>query len=130
KRATIVWDKFHILQRFGEAVNDVRKALHGRFESKDPLMKLTRGKYRFTFLKRSTKRDKVEQQHINDVVAANEDFASLELIKERMLSFFDSQTETDAKEAFEEIGNWISQKQVADLMAGRDDAFKALGNWW
>lgn len=130
KNAVVVWDKFHILKNFEEAVNEVRQALHGRLENKSPLLKMTRGKYRYTFLKRASKREKDEQQHIDEVVKSNADFAALELIKERMLSFFDSTDEVSALEVLEEVGRWISQKQVADLMAGRTEAFKALGDWW
>lgn len=129
-KAKVVWDKFHILKNFEEAVNEVRKVLHGRLENGSPLVKLTRGKYRFTFLKRASKRERAEQQHIDEVVKSNEDFAALELIKERMLSFFDATDAVSALEILEEVGRWISQKQVADLMAGRPDAYRALGEWW
>jgi len=130
KKAAVVWDKFHILKNFEEAVNDVRKSLHGRLENKSPLLKMTRGKYRYTFLKRASNREKEEQRHIDDVVKANDDFAALELIKERMLSFFDATDETSALEVLTEVGHWIGQKQVADLLAGKTESFRALGHWW
>src|SRR5690606_13443229 len=129
-KAKVVWDKFHILKNFEEAVNEVRKVLHGRLENGSPLVKLTRGKYRFTFLKRASKRERAEQQHIDEEVKSNEGFAALELIKERMLSVFDATDALSALEILEEVGRWISQKQVADLMAGRPDAYRALGEWW
>lgn len=130
KQAKVVWDKFHILKNFEEAVNDVRKALHGRLPAKSPLMPLTRGKYRFSFLKRASKREKDEQRHIDDVVKANEDFAALEIIKERMLGFFDCTDAASAWEVLWEIGRWIRQKMAQDLVAERSQAFASLEAWW
>jgi transposase len=80
KNAKVVWDKFHIIKNFEEAVNEVRKSLHSRLPSKSPLLRLTRGKYRFTFLKKASRRDKDEAQNIEAVVKENEDFAALEII--------------------------------------------------
>ena len=39
----------------------------------------------------------------------NERFAKLELIKERMITFFDQPDETSAKAVLEEVGTWIYQ---------------------
>ena len=41
----------------------------------------------------------------------------LELIKERMLTFFDQPDEASAKTVFEEIGDWIWQSHFKPLMA-------------
>ena len=81
-------------------------------------------------MKRATKRDGKEQQHIDDVVAANSDFASLEIIKERMLSFFDATDERSAWEVLWEIGRWIKQKVSADVVAQKPPAFMPLMLWW
>src|SRR5690606_19458799 len=107
KNAKVVWDKFHILKIFEEAVNATRKNLHARLPAQSSIARLSRGKYRFTFMKRASKREADEQSHIDEVVSANKDFAALELIKERMLSFFDCLTVTDAWECLYEIGRWI-----------------------
>jgi len=130
--AKVVWDKFHLLKTFGEAVNEVRKNLHNWRGSKDALAPLTRGKYRFTFLKRDSKRTKKEKDHISEVVEANEEFSSLEIIKERMLSFFDCLTEKDARKVFDEIGQWIKEKAEAanDKPTLESLAFNPLLKWW
>ena len=128
--AKVVWDKFHIIKNFEEAVNDVRKSLHARLPSKSPLIRLTRGKYRFCFLKKASRREGDEARHIDEVVRDNADFAALEVIKERMLGFFDS---TDAQSAWEvlwEIGRWIRQKVAAERATGAPAAFARLETWW
>ncbi len=128
--ASIVWDKFHILQNFEEAVNEVRKSLHNRIENTSPIQKLTRGKYRFTFLKRASARDTEEKAHIDEVVKQNDDFSALELIKEKMLCFFDAMDETSAKEVLIQIGKWISQKIAQDMLKDQTAAFNPLAVWW
>jgi transposase len=118
KKATIVWDKFHIMQNFEEAVNETRKDLYEELAASDPIKKLTRGKYRFLFLKRACTRTEEEKQHLDDVMKNNELFYKLELIKERMLTFFDESDESQAKNVFDELGSWI-------WLAG----FKPLMKW-
>ncbi len=131
KNAKIVWDRFHLMQSFGEALNEVRKTLHNRLDkSETELQRLTRGKYRFSFLKNSSKRSKEERDHIEDVVRKNEDFAALEIIKEGMTSFFDSLDLATAKERLTLVGRWIDQKIVSDLVKGETPAFRPLETWF
>jgi transposase len=126
--AVVVWDKFHILQKFEEAVNEVRKRLHSWLPSKDPTIPLTRPKHRFIFLKRASSRTKGERDHIEEVLSVNKDFAALELIKERMLSFFDAVNENDAWDTLMQIGQWISEKKSGESDLVRL-AFEPLANW-
>ncbi len=114
--ATVVWDRFHIMQNFEEAVNDQRKALHEEQPKKSELFRLTRGKFKYLYLKKSKNRTKEENQHINDVMRANESFIKLELIKESMVTFFDEKSAVSAKKVFEEIGDWIWQAGFSHLM--------------
>lgn len=116
KKATLVWDRFHVMQIFEEAVNETRKDLHAEQAQGSDLHRLTRGKYRFMFVKKASRRTEEERTHIDDVFKANEYFAKLELIKERMLTFFDQPDETAAKKVFEEVGDWIFQAGFKPLM--------------
>ena len=45
----------------------------------------------------------------------NELFVSLELIKERMLTFFNCRDEKEAQQVFTEIGRWIFQLGIPPL---------------
>lgn len=115
-KATHVLDRFHLMQQFEEAVNETRIALHEEQERGSEMRRLTRGQYRFMFVKKASRRTGTEQQHIDEVLKENAGFAKLELIKERMLSFFDQQDEAEAKEIFEQIGDWIWQCRFTPLM--------------
>lgn len=115
-QATIVWDKFHIMKNFTEAVNETRKDLHAQAVRGSPQQLYTSGKYRYLFLKKSSRRTEEEKQHIQQAALCNQDFSKLELIKERMLTFFDQPSENDAKHVFEELGDWIWQAQFRPLM--------------
>lgn len=114
-QATIIWDKYHILQNFEVAINEQRKQLHEQSFRGSEIKKLTRGKYRFLFLKRASRRTLAEKQHIDDVLKNNEDFAKLEIIKEKMLTFFDQPNLKDAKKVFEDVGDWIAQANFKHL---------------
>jgi transposase len=116
KNAILVWDRFHVMQIFEEAVNESRKDLHAEQPQGSELHRLTRGQYRFMFVKKALLRTEEERQHIDDVFRANEYFAKLELVKERMLSFFDQPDEAAAKKVFEEVGDWIFQSGFKPLM--------------
>jgi transposase len=131
KNAKIVWDRFHLMQNFGEALNEVRKNLHNRLDnSESELVRLTRGKYRFSFLKNASNRNKEERSHIDEVTRKNADFSALEIIKEGMAVFFDSLDLTTAKERLIQIGRWIDQKIVADMVKGLPKAFAPLESWY
>jgi transposase len=114
--ATLVWDRFHVMQIFEEAVNETRKELHSEQAKGSELSRLTRGKFRYMFMKKAIRRTPEEKTHIDDVLRANALFAKLELIKERMMYFFDQATEAEGKKIFEEVGDWIFQAGFKPLM--------------
>lgn len=116
QNATLVWDKFHLLQNFEKAVNDQRMQLHQEQEKGSDMSRLTRGKFRFLFLKKSSRRTDEEKEHIDSILKTNEYFAKLEIIKEKMLTFFYEKNAEDAKKCFEEIGDWIFQAGFTHLM--------------
>lgn len=121
KNATVVWDRFHVMQIFDDAVNDTRKALHEEAMRGSEQRRLSRGKFRFMFLKRSSKRTQEEQDHLNRIVKENDLFLKLEIIKESMHEFFNSRSEADAKVIFDNIGDWIWQAGFKPLMKWHDN---------
>lgn len=114
--ATVVWDRFHVMQVFEEAVNETRKVLHEEQPGQSEMKRLTRGQYRFVFLKKASRRTSAEQQHVDDVLRQNERFMKLELIKERMLTFFDQPSDLAARQVWDEVGEWIWQAGFDPLM--------------
>lgn len=114
--ATQVWDRFHIMQQFDNAVNETRKDLHSEAEKGSDIKRLSRGKFRFMFLKKASRRDAEEKRHIDDLLKSNKEFLQLELIKERMHTFFYCRNIESAKQVFDEIGDWIAQKDFKPLL--------------
>jgi transposase len=66
------------------------------------------------------------------VLPKNQDFANLEIIKERMMTFFDSADEHEARDVFNQIGAWISElAQDEDPTTNVQAlAFRDLQSWW
>jgi transposase len=113
--ATLVWDRFHVMQNFEKALNEQRKILHEEFRKKSNMSELTRGKYRFIFLKKASRRTEEERSHIDEIVKDNDQFLKLELIKERMITFFDQPDEYHGRMAFHDVGAWIIQEGFTEL---------------
>lgn len=114
--AAVVWDRFHIMQGFEEAVNEQRKHLHGRMHKGSEVQRLTRGRFRYVFLKKASRRSTKEQQHIDDVLKLNDKFAKLELVKERMLTFFEQPNLRAARKVFNQIGDWAMQAGLSHIV--------------
>jgi transposase len=131
--ATLVWDRFHVMQNFEKVINEERKRLHEEFRKNSNLSELTRGKYRFIFLKKADRRTETEQRHIDQVVKDNDAFLKLELIKERMLSFFDQPDEYSGRLAFHDVGAWILQGAFPELKKwyfNMDQQWNQLANYF
>ena len=132
-QATHVWDRFHIMQIFDEAVNETRKTLHDEAARGSEQKRLSRGKFRFMFLKKSSKRTQEEKDHFNRIIKENEQFLKLEIIKEAMHEFFHARSESDAKTAFDNIGDWIWQAGFKPLMKWHNNLeaqWKTLKNYF
>lgn len=123
--ATLVWDRFHIMQNFEIAVNEVRRDICATSEH-DEVKQKARGKYKYLFLKKASRRTSQEKIHIDEVIKLNSGFYKLELIKEKMLSFFDEPDLASAKLVFEEVGDWIYQGGFLPLM----DWYRKMENGW
>lgn len=118
-QATVVWDRFHLMQSFNEALNEERKTLHDSFEKGSDIKELTRAKYKYIFLRKPSRRTKADQSHIDQVFLENSKFSQLEIIKEFFYSFFDQTSEISALDIFCELGRWVDQ-------AG----FRIIKNWY
>jgi len=110
-QATIVWDRFHIVQQFNEALNEDRKH---EYEEIDPESKtaermeaLMRGKYKYVFLTKAKNRSEADQRHIDEVMAANQKIAKLEIIKEHFHKMFDCDDEKEAQVLMAECYQWV-----------------------
>ena len=117
--AKVVWDRYHLMQSFNEAANEVRKELFQYPEKGDPNRRFLKGKYKFIFLKKDSKRSASEKEHVKHVMERNSYMLKLELIKERLHSFFNAKNKDQAWNIFDEIGDWIHEL-----------GFSYLRTWW
>ena len=88
-QAVVVWDRFHLVQKFNEALNEERKDELKRIDPDGAMGDLINGKYRYIYLTKSEHRNKHDQAHIDQVMKLNERMAKLELIKETFHRVFD-----------------------------------------
>jgi len=88
-QAIVVWDRFHLVQKFNEALNDERKAELERIDPEGEMGDLMNGKYRYIYLTKAENRSKKDQLHIDQVMKLNERMAKLELIKENFHKIFE-----------------------------------------
>jgi transposase len=109
-QAKVIWDKFHLLQHFNDALNEERKIEF--FKAKErghDIMKLIRGKYRFLFLKQQSQRSKEEKKHLQEVMSLNRRMMGLELIKERIHRMFNSRSLEVAQKHFCVCYEWACE---------------------
>lgn len=106
KNASLVWDRFHLVQNFNNLVNEERKSEADRVSGREHYGSLLKGKNKWIFLKKSTSRSKSEVAHINEVMILNDRLAKLEIIKERFHQMFDCTNKDDAELMLYEIYQW------------------------
>ena len=118
--AAIVFDRFHLVQNFNEALNNERKAELEEmdFESKRgrDMGDLMNGKYRFVFLKKDINRSKKDRWHINEVSRINSRIGKLEIIKEHFHRMFDCENKEEAQEIFQTCYEWAYQIKAIYLI--------------
>ena len=110
EEADLVWDRFHLVQSFNEALNEERKKEWDKYG--DPSLKeddLLAGKYRYVYLTKAKNRNKTDQRHIDMVMKKNERIAKLEMIKEHFHKMFDQTDELTAQVMLLECLEWSMQ---------------------
>ena len=130
--STFVLDRFHLLKNFEETLNQERKEIYTRAEDGEVKDKMS-GKFRFLLLKKASRRTDKQARHIETVASANKEFYHLELIKERMLHFFDEPTAEDGMKVLLEIGEWIGQCGFGELGRWYRDFMRewdTIKNWF
>lgn len=107
--ASVVWDRFHLVQKLNEALNEERKTELENIDTEGAMGDLMNGKYRYVFLTKAKNRRTKDQRHINEVMRLNERMAKLELIKERFHQMFDQQDTLSAQITLGECYQWAMQ---------------------
>jgi transposase len=117
--ATIVWDRFHLVQQFNEALNEDRRA---ELEKMDPegkmaeeMQDLMNNKYRYIFLTKAKHRSEADRLHFEEVARINERIIKLELIKEHFHKVFDCQDEKEAQILMADVYQWAFDAQAWNI---------------
>lgn len=108
-KATLVWDRFHLVQRFNEALNEERKQELKNIDPEGKMEDLMNGKYRYVFLSKAKNRSKTDQRHIDQVMNLNERMAKLELIKEHFHRMFETNDVIEAQVMLGQCYEWAYQ---------------------
>lgn len=108
-QAQVVWDRFHLVQKFNEALNEERKIELNNIDPEGQMGDLMNGKYRYVFLTKAEKRSKRDQTHIDTVMKLNERMAKLELIKEHFHKMYHAPDVLSAQVMFGECYQWAMQ---------------------
>lgn len=116
--AVVVWDRFHLMRNFENALNDERLEIIDRDKSNKSLKAKAGGRFKYIFLKRARYRGLSEKRSLNEVMKLNKDFYKLELIKEKFFLFFIQKSADDAQELLVELKRWITKNK-----------FRHLGKW-
>lgn len=114
-KATLVWDRFHLVQKFNEALNEDRKDELMKIDPEGAMGDLINGKYRYLFLTKADRRNTKDQRHLDEVCRLNEKMAKIEIIKERFHDFFECTTEDDAKIVLYEVYEWSMQANAWNI---------------
>lgn len=108
-QAVVVWDRFHLVQKFNEALNEERKEELKKIDPEGAMGDLMNGKYRYVYLTKNEHRNKRDQAHIDQVMKLNERMTRLELIKETFHRVFDQTDQISAQIKFGECYQWAMQ---------------------
>jgi len=104
--ASLVWDRFHLTQKFNDALNLDRKEELAQIDPEGEMQDLMNNKNRFLFLQRAYKRTEKDKKHINEVMRLNQKIAKMEIIKERFHQIFDCTSKLDAEIVMAEVYQW------------------------
>lgn len=114
--ATLVWDRFHMVQKFNDALNEERKQELTNIDPEGKMGDLMNGKYRYVFLTKARRRREVDQRHIDQVMKLNERMAKLELIKEHFHRMFETSDVIEAQVMLGQCYEWAFQCKAIHII--------------
>jgi len=114
-KATLVWDRFHLIQKFNDALNEDRKEELANIDPEGEMGDLMNGKYRFVFTQRAYNRSATDQKHIDYVMNLNTKMAKMEILKERFHSMFNCNTVEAAKLVLAEVYQWAFEAKCKNI---------------
>jgi len=129
-QAKVVWDRFHLVQNFNEALNDDRRDEFEKLKkAKDPNMQFLKGDHRHRFLTKAENRSKTAQRHIEEISKVNKKIAQMEIIKERFHGLFECRNMMEAKPIMHECMRWAHQCGAKWILQWMDSIRKDTRFW-
>jgi transposase len=130
--ATLVWDRFHLVQKFNDALNLDRRDELENIDPEGEMGDLMNNKYRYVFQKRSYKRSDLDKKHIDEVMRLNQKIAKMEIIKEKFHSMFNCKTIDEAKVVMSEVYEWSFDSNCGNIFKWVKSirAEKTFWNYW
>lgn len=113
--ADLVWDRFHLIQSFNDALNEERKMQWEKYKDEECDDDLLSGKYRYIYLTKSKNRSSKDRQHIEEVMSRNQKIAQMEFIKEHYHKIFDQTSEFVAQNMLTECYEWATEIKAYKL---------------
>jgi transposase len=130
--ATLVWDRFHLVQKFNDALNLDRRDELANIDPEGEMGDLMNNKYRFVFQTRAYKRSETDKWHIEEVMRLNQKIAKMELIKEKFHSAFNCNDVEEAKVIISEVYQWAHDAGCSNIFKWikyiREE--KTFWNYW
>ena len=120
KKATLVFDKFHVFKYLSDAIEKVRR--NEQRIAEDEGKTLLKG-CRWIMLKKNLTRK--QKRKLKEVMEENENIAKAMLLKESFSAFYEAETAEDALEVLEE---WTEQCEESELKPFKKLA-KRLNRW-
>jgi transposase len=116
KKALIVYDKFHVIQKLSGAVDATRRheLQKARGEQRFDLMEMMGFKQRFILLKNRINLTERQSEHLKRLCAINEPIFKAMLLKESFQEIYLQNTEDDARRCLEA---WLEQARISGLQA-------------
>ena len=116
KKALIVYDKFHVIQKLSGAVDAARRyeLQKARGEQRFDLMEMMGFKQRFILLKNRINLTERQSEHLKRLCAINEPIFKAMLLKESFQEIYLQNTEADARRCLEA---WLEQARTSGLQA-------------
>lgn len=116
-QAKIVWDKFHLIKNFNDAMNLDRAEELRRLHSEGQITKhFLTGKHKFKFLTKAINRSPKSQAHIDEISKLNTKISKMEMVKEHFHKMFDAQTYLEARPFFDDCMRWAFQAKARCIL--------------
>ena len=133
--ALIVYDKFHIVQKLNNTVDEVRKSElnKARKNGDERVVELTHSRQRFVLFKNKKNLTEKQSEHLKVLCEINVPIYKAMLLKESFLEIYNYHKVEDAETVLKE---WLTQAETSELTAFQElarsftDKMNYILNWF